>query len=121
MARTNQLSKGPGFLAGTSLSHLNRLYRKERDAKAKLRLLACIKRKEGYTIPQMSSLLKVAPSTISDWLLRIQSEGLYLAARGIAARIKKRANRKRRPGRPRIFDHETYTRVRSNVERFSAG
>lgn len=45
---------------------------------------------------------------------------MYLAARGIAARIKERANRKRRPGRPRIFDHETYARVRSSVERFFA-
>jgi len=45
---------------------------------------------------------------------------MYLAGRGIAARIKERANKKKRPGRPRIFDHETYTRVRSGVERFFA-
>ena len=45
---------------------------------------------------------------------------MYLAARGIAARIKERANKKRRPGRPRIFDHQTYTTVRSSVERFFA-
>ena len=43
---------------------------------------------------------------------------MYLAARGIAARIKGRANRKRKPGRPRVFDYENYTRVRSSVERF---
>jgi len=43
---------------------------------------------------------------------------MYLAARGIAARIKERANRKRRPGRPSLFDYETYTKVRSSVERF---
>lgn len=45
---------------------------------------------------------------------------MYLGSRGIAARIKERANRKRRPGRPRIFDNETYTRIRSSVERFFA-
>jgi transposase len=43
---------------------------------------------------------------------------MYLAARGIAARIKERANKKKRPGRPSLFDYETYTRVRSSVERF---
>jgi transposase len=45
---------------------------------------------------------------------------MYLASRGIAARIKERANRKRKPGRPRMFDHETYSRIRSSVERFFA-
>lgn len=44
----------------------------------------------------------------------------HLAARGIAARINERANKKRRPIRPRIFDHETYTQVRNSVERFSS-
>lgn len=43
---------------------------------------------------------------------------MYLAARGIAAHIKERANKKKRPGRPRIFDYEVYARVRSSVERF---
>jgi transposase len=43
---------------------------------------------------------------------------MYLAGRGIAARIKERTNKKRRPGRPRVFDYVNYTRVRSSVERF---
>jgi transposase len=45
---------------------------------------------------------------------------MYLAVRGIAARIKERANRKKRPGRPRVFDYENYVRIRSGVERFFA-
>lgn len=46
---------------------------------------------------------------------------MYLAARSIAARIKERSNRKRRrPGRPRMFDNEAYSRIRSRVERFFA-
>lgn len=45
---------------------------------------------------------------------------MYLAGRGIAARIKERENKKKRPGRPRVFDYETYTRIRSSVERFFA-
>lgn len=43
---------------------------------------------------------------------------MYLAARGIAARIKERANKKKRPGRPRDFDYGNYTKIRSSVERF---
>lgn len=45
---------------------------------------------------------------------------MYLGSRGIAARIKERVNRKkkRRPGRPRLFDYGTYTKIRSSVERF---
>lgn len=43
---------------------------------------------------------------------------MYLASRGIAARIKERANWNRKPGRPSLFDYETYTQIRSSVERF---
>jgi transposase len=44
---------------------------------------------------------------------------MYLTARGIIARIKDRANKKKRKrGRPSLFDYETYTRIRSSVERF---
>jgi transposase len=44
---------------------------------------------------------------------------MYLASRGIiAARIKKRANWKKRPGRPRLFDYEKYSKIRSSIERF---
>lgn len=39
---------------------------------------------------------------------------------GIAARIKERTNKRKRPGRPRVFDNETYIRIRSSVERFFA-
>jgi transposase len=45
---------------------------------------------------------------------------MYLASRGIAARIKERVNKKKRPGRPSLFDYKTYTRVRSSIERFFA-
>jgi transposase len=44
---------------------------------------------------------------------------MYLGGRGIiAARIKKRVNWKKRPGRPRLFDYDTYNKIRSGVERF---
>jgi hypothetical protein len=41
---------------------------------------------------------------------------MYLASRGIiAARIKERANWKRKPGRPSLFDYEKYSKIRSSV------
>jgi transposase len=45
---------------------------------------------------------------------------MYLASRGIAAHIKKRVNKKkkRRLGRPHLFDYRTYSTIRSSVERF---
>jgi hypothetical protein len=45
---------------------------------------------------------------------------MYLWGRGISARSKERVNRKRRmrPGRPRLFDYEKYSKIRSSVERF---
>jgi transposase len=47
---------------------------------------------------------------------------MYLASRGIiATRIKERVNRKKTPGRPSLFDYETYAKIRSSVERFFAG
>jgi transposase len=43
----------------------------------------------------------------------------YLTSRGIAARIKERVNRRKRPaGRPRLFDYDTYSKIRSSIERF---
>jgi transposase len=46
---------------------------------------------------------------------------MYLAGRGIiAARIKERVNRRRRPGRLNFFDYGMYTKIRSSIERFFA-
>jgi transposase len=76
MARTNQIPMGVQFLDSTSLSYLNKLYKKEDNAKAKLRLLAYIKRKQGHTFAEISDSMNIAPSTLSDWLIRIQRNGL---------------------------------------------
>jgi hypothetical protein len=45
---------------------------------------------------------------------------MYLAGRDIAARIKEQANKTKRPDRPRMFDHEMYSRIRSSIEGFFA-
>jgi hypothetical protein len=44
---------------------------------------------------------------------------MYLANRDTAARIKERANKKkkrRRSGRPRLFDYSTYSKIISSIE-----
>jgi len=47
---------------------------------------------------------------------------MYLGSRGIAASIKEHVNKKKkkkkRQGRKSFFDYETYTKIRSSVERF---
>jgi transposase len=43
---------------------------------------------------------------------------VYLGGRGIAASIKERVNWKKTPGRARLFDYGTYSKIRSSVERF---
>lgn len=52
------------------------MYHRERDAKAKIRLLAAIFRKEGKTYDEISLTLKYPLTTISDWLSLIQLEGI---------------------------------------------
>jgi transposase len=46
---------------------------------------------------------------------------MYLGSRGIAASIKEHVNKKKKKkkqGRKSFFDCETYTKIRSSVERF---
>ena len=51
------------------------LYHRERDAKAKIRLLAAIFRKEGKTYDEIGLTLKYPLTTIRDWLSLIHIEG----------------------------------------------
>ena len=44
----------------------------------------------------------------------------YLDGKRIRSQIKGSPNKKRRPGRPRLFDKDAYDKVRSAVERFNA-
>ncbi len=52
------------------------LYHRERDAKAKIRLLAAIFRKEGKTYDEIGLTLKYPLTTIRDWLSLIHIEGI---------------------------------------------
>ena len=44
----------------------------------------------------------------------------YLARKHIASQIKDSPGKKKRPGRPRLFDEHAYGRIRSSVERLNA-
>lgn len=52
------------------------LYHREKDAKAKIRLLAAILRKEGKTFDEIGVTVKYPLTTIRDWLSRIHGEGI---------------------------------------------
>lgn len=68
--------KGEAFLPDYTTKKLTDLYRRERDAKAKIRLLAAIFRKEGKTYDEIGQTLKYPLTTIRDWLILIHIEGL---------------------------------------------
>lgn len=69
------LSKGDQFLPQTSLSDLQRFYRKEPHAKAKMRLLAALHRKQGRSLDQIAELLHKPRRTVHCWLQRFQQRG----------------------------------------------
>jgi len=68
--------KGEAFLSDYSIRKLTDTYHRERDAKAKIRLLAAIYRKEGKTYDEISLALKYPLTTIRDWLSLIHMEGI---------------------------------------------
>lgn len=70
------LKKRDQFLSNISKEELMQLYKKEKNAKAKLRLLASIQRKEGRTLDDIAYSLQKPKTTIHDWLKRMESEEL---------------------------------------------
>lgn len=68
--------RGEEFLSNVSKSDLKKLYKKEKDSKAKLRLLAAILRKEGKSLSEISFSTQKPIMTISDWLRKIETDGL---------------------------------------------
>jgi len=76
IGRKGEMPIGHDFLCEVPENELIELYKKERDGKAKLRLLACIHRKGGKTYQKISDLLVYPLMTIHDWLCRIHTDGL---------------------------------------------
>lgn len=73
----NFIKKGSDFLLDIPKDEVKKLYKKEKDSKAKLRLLAVILRKEGKSLSEISISIQKPIMTISDWLRRIENEGLH--------------------------------------------
>jgi len=70
------IKKSDKFLPDISKEKLKQLYDTEKNAKAKLRLLAAIQRKEGNTLESIAYSLQKPKTTIHDWLKRIDSKEL---------------------------------------------
>jgi transposase len=71
-----QLPKGRTFLANISAQRLKKLYDKETNAKAKIRLLSAIQRKNGKSIDEIAYLLAKNRRTIHSWLVRFNERGI---------------------------------------------
>ncbi|MEA3515256.1 MAG: winged helix-turn-helix domain-containing protein [Nanoarchaeota archaeon] len=72
------LKKGNQFLIEISKQELNRAYNIEKNAKAKLRLLAALRRKEGNTLENIAYSLQKPKTTIHDWLKRLEENGVKM-------------------------------------------
>ncbi len=70
------MKKGENFLPDYSLEDLMNLYQKEKNAKAKLRLLSAILRKEGKSLDYISQSIQIPKTTVHDWLSRLEGNGL---------------------------------------------
>jgi len=68
--------RGEEFLPLYSKKELSRLYRQEKNSKAKMRLLAAILRKEGLTYQEISGRIKYPLMTVADWLRHLHEEGI---------------------------------------------
>ena len=81
--------RGDAFLPEYTLKDLEALYLREKDSKAKIRLLAAIHRKEGLTYTEIGWRIKYPSTTVKDWLRRMHEEGIH------------RRYNKKKPGRPK--------------------
>ena len=68
--------KGNNFLPNLDLNQIINLYKQEENAKAKIRLQACIERKKGETLDQISEKVHYPLTTVGDWLRRMHKQGI---------------------------------------------
>ena len=71
-----KLPKGNEFLSGVSKQRLQNLYDKETNAKAKMRLLSAIHRKNGRSIDKIAYLLSKNRRTVHSFLVRFNQRGI---------------------------------------------
>lgn len=72
----NWMKKGEEYLPKYTIKKLRELYQKEKNAKAKLRLLAAILRKEEKSLDDISDSVHTPKTTVHDWLKRLEHKGL---------------------------------------------
>ena len=70
------LPKGEDFLPGVNIQELRRLYRAEKKAKPKLRLLCAIHRKEGGSIDDIAGFTNMKRRTVHATLRRFVERGV---------------------------------------------
>ena len=68
---------GKDFLTNMTYEEIKTMYKQVHNDKAKLRLQACMLRKNGQTLKEISNILEYPLTTIGDWLRRIHQEGLH--------------------------------------------
>ena len=66
--------KGFDFLPNKSIDELMILFRQEKDSKASIRLQCAIHRKNGKSIIEISKMLIIPISTVSDYLRRLSED-----------------------------------------------
>jgi len=71
-----QVPRGNLFIPDYTLNHLESLYKKEKDSKAKVRLQAAILRKKNKTLTAISDVVHYSFTTVGDWLRRLHTEGI---------------------------------------------
>ena len=96
--------KGEQFLPNISMKYLKEQYKKEKDSKAKLRLLAAILRKESKGLREISKSIHKPFTTISDWLKRFEKDGL------------KRMYNLKKSGRPSRLNKEQLKQLKKILE-----
>jgi len=105
MGRIGSTAIGKAFLPSLSLTMLERLYRREKNSRAKLRLLAAMLRKKGRTMGQIAEDLHVPIGTIHAWLKRLMDGGL------------KKLHDEHRTGRPSKLGTEELKELRRDLIR----
>lgn len=70
------LSKGSCFLKDISLAELKKLYKDEKSAKPKQRLLCAIHRKNGMSIDAIKNIMQVSRRTVHEWLRKFEERGI---------------------------------------------
>lgn len=100
------LAKGNDFLPEFSVDELREMQKQEKNAKAKLRLLVALKRKEGMAFDGIAVQLEMKRITVNKLLHRFQDKGI------IAKEDEKRS------GRPKEL---TMAQLKSLKDRLIAG